>query len=58
MKFRAYSGSMFGIHYNPLYLHWVWDSKYGGFPKLGVPFGGPYNKDYSICSHFEATTFM
>ena len=21
---------------------------YGGFPKLGVPFGGPYNKDYSI----------
>ena len=22
--------------------------KYGGFPKLGVPFGGPNNKDYSI----------
>ena len=22
--------------------------KYRGFPKLGVPFGGPYNKDYSI----------
>ena len=22
--------------------------KYGGFPKLGVSFGGPYNKDYSI----------
>ena len=21
---------------------------FGGFPKLGVPFGGPYNKDYSI----------
>ena len=21
---------------------------YGGFPKLGVPFWGPYNKDYSI----------
>ena len=21
---------------------------YGGFPKLGVPFGGPYKKDYSI----------
>ena len=21
---------------------------YGDFPKLGVPFGGPYNKDYSI----------
>ena len=20
----------------------------GGFPKLEVPFGGPYNKDYSI----------
>ena len=20
----------------------------GGFPKLGVPFWGPYNKDYSI----------
>ena len=20
----------------------------GGFPKLGVPFGRPYNKDYSI----------
>ena len=20
----------------------------GGFPKLGVPFGAPYNKDYSI----------
>ena len=20
----------------------------GGFPKLGVPFGGPYNKGYSI----------
>ena len=23
-------------------------SEYGGFPKLGVPFWGPYNKDYSI----------
>ena len=21
---------------------------YGSFPKLGVPFGGPYNRDYSI----------
>ena len=21
---------------------------YGDFPKLGVPFGGPHNKDYSI----------
>ena len=21
---------------------------YGGFPKIRVPFGGPYNKDYSI----------
>ena len=21
---------------------------YGGFPKLGVPFGDPYNKDYGI----------
>ena len=21
---------------------------YGGFPKLGVPFGGPHSKDYSI----------
>ena len=21
---------------------------YGGFPKLGVPFWGPHNKDYSI----------
>ena len=23
-------------------------SIYGGFPKLGVLFGGPYNKDYNI----------
>ena len=22
-------------------------ARYGGFPKLGVPFGGPYIKDYS-----------
>ena len=21
---------------------------FGGFPKLGVPFRGPYNKDYTI----------
>ena len=29
-------------------LGWCTRGYSGGFPKLGVPFGGPYNKDYSI----------
>ena len=30
-------------------MFWALGAAYiGGFPKLGVPFGGPYNKDYSI----------
>ena len=26
----------------------IFQCLYGGLPKLGVPFGGPHNKDYSI----------
>ena len=37
---------------------------HGGFPKLGVPFLGPYNKDYSILGYIgvplfrETTTYI
>ena len=29
-------------------LHRIPEGPHGGFPKLGVPFLGPHNKDYSI----------
>ena len=31
--------------------------RYGGFPKEGVPFGGPYNKDYGILGSILETPF-
>ena len=33
--------------------------EYGSFPKLGVyPFGGPYNKDYSIFGSILGSPFF
>ena len=34
-----------GVYFGALSL---WKALDGGFPKLGVPFGDPHNKDYSI----------
>ena len=31
---------------------------YGGFPKLGVPFWGPYNKDYSISGSILGSSYL
>ena len=36
------------IQRNTLEVGFFSEAQKGGFPKLGYPFGGPYNKDYSI----------
>ena len=32
--------------------------QYGGFPKLAVPFGGPYNKDYTSIGSFLGSPYF
>ena len=33
-------------------------ARFGGFPKLGVPFGGPHNKDYSILGSILGSPYL
>ena len=32
--------------------------KYGSFPKLGLPFWGPYNRDYSILGLILGSSYV
>ena len=35
-----------------------WPQGIGVFPKLGVPFGGPYNKDYKILGSILGSPYL
>ena len=41
-----------------IYSSYTYPKPYGGFPKLGLPFGGPHNKDYRILESVLGSPYL